>query len=165
MHVYLYIHNKYTQHTHTLCTQKLLLWIQLITINHCPALKIINFFTPTFHNPINSQCTKSPTFQFILIKQPVSLRNAPSYRTKISCAPISFWFQITTSLKSSRSSFVQSIRLEKSNSWCMTVVPEMPFPRLDSATDSRTHPFTSMSLETVILMTAFINLLGLSSGP
>ncbi len=108
MHVYLYIHNKYTQHTHTLCTQKLLLWIQLITINHCPALKIINFFTPTFHNPINSQCTKSPTFQFILIKQPVSLRNAPSYRTKISCAPISFWFQITTSLKSSRR-FIRSI--------------------------------------------------------
>ncbi len=32
MHVYLYIHYKYTQYTHILCKQKLLFWMQLIYI-------------------------------------------------------------------------------------------------------------------------------------
>ncbi len=38
MCLYLYIHNKYTQHTHILCKQKCLFWMRLITINHLTAL-------------------------------------------------------------------------------------------------------------------------------
>ncbi len=37
-----YIHNKYTQYTHTLCKQKLLFWMQLIAINRLTALIEIN---------------------------------------------------------------------------------------------------------------------------
>ncbi len=42
MHVCVFIytvHHKYIQHTQILCTQKLLFWMQLIVINHCPTLK------------------------------------------------------------------------------------------------------------------------------
>ncbi len=40
MSLYLYVHNKYTQYTHTqcLCKQKLLFWMQLILINRLTAL-------------------------------------------------------------------------------------------------------------------------------
>jgi len=38
MCVYLFIHNKYTQHTHILSKHKLLFWIRLIVINHLTAL-------------------------------------------------------------------------------------------------------------------------------
>ncbi len=42
MCVYLYIHNKCTQHTHILCKQKLSFWMRLITINRLTALLLTN---------------------------------------------------------------------------------------------------------------------------
>ncbi len=36
--VFIYIYNKYTQYSHTLCKQKLLLWMRLIAINRLTAL-------------------------------------------------------------------------------------------------------------------------------
>ncbi len=47
MCVYLHIHNKYTQYTHTvLCKQNLLFWMQLIAINRLTAIikTEINYF-------------------------------------------------------------------------------------------------------------------------
>ncbi len=41
--VFIYIHNKYTQYTHVLCKQKLLLWMQLIAINRLTALIILYY--------------------------------------------------------------------------------------------------------------------------
>ncbi len=45
--VWIYIHNKYTQHTRILCKQKLLFWMQLITINRWTALFVIFKTTKT----------------------------------------------------------------------------------------------------------------------
>jgi len=41
MHMYLYIQNNYTQHTHIVCKHKLLFWMRLIAINLCTALIVI----------------------------------------------------------------------------------------------------------------------------
>ncbi len=38
VYLYIYIHNKYTEHTHILCKQKLLFCMQLIAINCLTAL-------------------------------------------------------------------------------------------------------------------------------
>ncbi len=54
MYVYLYIHNKYTQYTHILCKQKLLFWMQLITINRLTALiKSILGYYVFVHNGVH----------------------------------------------------------------------------------------------------------------
>jgi len=48
MCVYLYIQINYTHYIHILCKHKLLFWMRIITINHCPSLLLyksnINLF-------------------------------------------------------------------------------------------------------------------------
>ncbi len=43
MCVYLYMHNKYTQYTHTHYVNKTLFWTQLFTINRLTALTWLHF--------------------------------------------------------------------------------------------------------------------------